>query len=65
MFLLLRRFLGELPEQQAGQRTFLWASGLLEMSEQLEVAAQTVGFEAHTVGLSSVATPTWKTFFQC
>lgn len=42
MFLLLRRFLGELPEQQAGQRTLLWDSRLLEMSEQLEVAAQTV-----------------------
>lgn len=42
MFLLLRRFLGELPEQQAGQRALLWASGLLEMSEQLEVAARTV-----------------------
>lgn len=42
MFLLLRCFLGELPEQQAGQTTLLWAFGLLEMSEQLEMAAGTV-----------------------
>lgn len=42
MFLLLRCFLGELPEQQAGQTPLLWAFGLLEMSEQVEVAAGTV-----------------------